>query len=58
MVAGNTAAGVYHEWPEAPVLISLRDVRELSRSVKSKVMICRADCKKHMASVTCSDDLI
>ena len=30
ILAGNTAAGVYHEWPEAPVIINIRGVRELS----------------------------
>ena len=42
ILAGNTAAGVYHEWPEAPVIINIKGVRELSCKIDRNKACC--DC--------------
>ena len=37
LLAGNTAAGVYHEWPQSKIIISLKAVPELKRMARSEV---------------------
>lgn len=42
VLAGNTASGVYHEWPQAPVIVSIRHLPELTATKRSKVGLCPA----------------
>lgn len=42
ILAGNTAAGVYHEWPQSSVIVSLKEVPQLKRIVRSEVSLLQA----------------
>ena len=44
MIAGNTGAGVYHDWPLERVLIDIKSIPDLAKIEYSKV------CKAHMTS--------
>lgn len=37
LIAGNTGAGVYHDWPSERVLIDIKAIPELSKIETSKV---------------------
>ena len=37
ILAGNTAAGVYHEWPDFDIIMSINGVKELSRVSRTQV---------------------
>jgi len=39
ILAGNTAAGVYHEWPSYSTIINIKGVKELTRVSRSQVSI-------------------
>lgn len=37
LIAGNTGAGVYHDWPSERVLIDIKGISDLSKIETSKV---------------------
>lgn len=41
MLAGNTGAGVYHEWPEQKVLLDVKGIPELHKLFMTQV--CASD---------------
>lgn len=36
-LAGNTASGVYHEWPQSKFIIDIKDVVEVNRIERTEV---------------------
>lgn len=52
VIAGNTGAGVYHDWPWERVLIDIKSIPDLAKIEYSKV------CKVHMTSAVLPCDPI
>ena len=42
ILAGNTASGVYHKWPQSQVVVDVKGVSDLKRRERSKVSICNS----------------
>ena len=49
ILAGNTASGVYHEWPTADKVVNLKQVRELTQIASTQVLALQFEADKSMA---------
>lgn len=53
VIAGNTGAGVYHDWPVERVLIDIKSIPELTKIEYIKVLCIASDASALMC--TCCD---